>query len=218
MLGITQKQVAASIAVSQSFYSDIEKGRRNLTDKFLDKICSKLPISKAWMLTGQGEIFTPNQGNKTYSFSVPPLYQSKNFIYPTQVRGFKPYDFYNSLSSKDLDFEISIELEKLNDTFEDYRKLKVFLHKVNAPGFLKDKFPVGPDFKTWHKSLVSEFLETHSHIKDEKQLRVLKIVDLYQSSHDHWSLQLSNFINYLYNYADMFNDSSGINKLHKDDS
>lgn len=51
-LEISQKNMANLLAVSPSYYSDIENGRRTLTDKFINKIVSKTNANEAWITTG----------------------------------------------------------------------------------------------------------------------------------------------------------------------
>lgn len=211
-LGDNQKVMATKLGITQSYYSALERGEKPATAKLLKILFINIGVSSEWWYSSNGDIFS----SKMSSPNVQLLSGDTNFKPLLNRRNFKPYDFYNSLPVKELDVEISIELEDCKDVFEDLRKLTEFLHKINAPAFLKDKFPLGPDFETFNKEAVEDFLEMHAHLKDEKQLKVFTIVDLYQADREHWQRSLSQLINYLHNYADWFNDPPELNNLHKD--
>jgi transcriptional regulator with XRE-family HTH domain len=204
-LDLNQSEMADKLGLSQSYYSAVERGKKKITQKLVKKVEETWNKYKGWFEQNGVQKMGGENGGK--------MGATLNLYNHGQVSSTKPYDLYNSLSDNELKFEISREIEAMKDSFEDYSKLTEFLHKVNAPKFLKDKFHIGPDFKTYLKEAENEFNEDHSHIKDGKHLKVLKIVDLYQSQRDHFKRQLSSLIHYLHHYADMFNDDPKVNKL-----
>ena len=58
-LGLSQAAVAASIGYSQGYYAGIESGARQLPPRIATAICEKFGISREWLETGGGDIFSP---------------------------------------------------------------------------------------------------------------------------------------------------------------
>lgn len=58
-LGLTQKEFGEKIGVTNFTISDIEKGKRTLTDRNMNLICEKYNVNKEWLETGSGEMFRP---------------------------------------------------------------------------------------------------------------------------------------------------------------
>jgi transcriptional regulator with XRE-family HTH domain len=56
-LGITQKDFCKGIYVSQSYYAQIEGGKRPVNDRIIALICSQYGASKEFLLTGKGKMF-----------------------------------------------------------------------------------------------------------------------------------------------------------------
>jgi transcriptional regulator with XRE-family HTH domain len=59
-LGITQREFCKGIYVSQSYYAQIEGGSRPINDRIIALICSQYGVSKEYLLTGKGEMFSEN--------------------------------------------------------------------------------------------------------------------------------------------------------------
>ena len=57
--GLTQRQFAESVMLSQSTWAMIECGSRRLTDKNISLICEKFGVNEAWLRDGVGEPYTP---------------------------------------------------------------------------------------------------------------------------------------------------------------
>lgn len=126
------------------------------------------------------------------------------FITSENERKKLPYKFYEILAIKELDYQLSIEIENLNDVYNDFKKLLEVVHLLNAPDFLKDKFPLIPEFQEYRYKRELDFEDTHKHLKDERMLKVLKIVDLYQAGQEHTRSMISKCIRYMYQYSDLF--------------
>ena len=56
-LGLTQIDFGKRLAVAQSYLTNIETGKREVTEKIRKLICLEFSVSEQWLLTGQGEMF-----------------------------------------------------------------------------------------------------------------------------------------------------------------
>lgn len=63
VLNLTLKDFGATIGISISAYSDIEKGRNNLTERNKNLICKAFNVNPAWLDTGIGEMFVEPKNN-----------------------------------------------------------------------------------------------------------------------------------------------------------
>ena len=59
-LGITQRDFCKGIYVSQSYYAQIEGGKRPVNDRIVALVCSQYGASKEFLITGKGEMFGKN--------------------------------------------------------------------------------------------------------------------------------------------------------------
>ena len=57
-LGISQRDFARRIYISQTLLGDIELGNRNVNERTIQLISTEFNVNKHWLLTGQGEMFT----------------------------------------------------------------------------------------------------------------------------------------------------------------
>ncbi|MEJ7821968.1 MAG: helix-turn-helix transcriptional regulator [Chitinophagaceae bacterium] len=114
----------------------------------------------------------------------------------------KAYLPYKDMSEKDLEYELSIEIERLNDLYKDFKKLTEIVHLLNATEWLKNKFPLVPDYKKYKQEIEEDFEEMHGHLTDKKLLKALKIVDLYQETQEHVRNMTSKLIDYIHQYSD----------------
>jgi transcriptional regulator with XRE-family HTH domain len=56
-LGISQREFAKQIYITQSFYGDLELGKKNLNDRIIQLIATQFNVNKDWIKTGKGEMF-----------------------------------------------------------------------------------------------------------------------------------------------------------------
>lgn len=56
-LGFSQSAFAEKIGIKQTSYSDIETGRRELTERNLNLICKEFNVNEKWLRTGEGDMF-----------------------------------------------------------------------------------------------------------------------------------------------------------------
>jgi transcriptional regulator with XRE-family HTH domain len=59
-LEITQRDFCRGIYVSQSYYAQIESGKRPVNDRIIALVCSQYGVSKEYLLTGKGKMFSEN--------------------------------------------------------------------------------------------------------------------------------------------------------------
>jgi transcriptional regulator with XRE-family HTH domain len=57
-LGISQREFSRQIYITQSFYGDIELGKKNPNDRIIQLISTQFKVNKEWLKTGEGEMFT----------------------------------------------------------------------------------------------------------------------------------------------------------------
>jgi transcriptional regulator with XRE-family HTH domain len=57
-LHISQPDFSKQIFISQTLLSDIELGNRNVNARTIQLISTEFNVSKKWILTGEGEMFT----------------------------------------------------------------------------------------------------------------------------------------------------------------
>jgi len=57
-LEISQRDFCKGIHVSQSYYAQIEGGKRPVNDRLIALVCSQYGVSKEYLLTGKGNMFS----------------------------------------------------------------------------------------------------------------------------------------------------------------
>ena len=55
-LGMSQKETSDALGITKGMISLIETGRTPISEKMYARIEEKLGISRAWLLTGEGEM------------------------------------------------------------------------------------------------------------------------------------------------------------------
>lgn len=58
-LHLTMEDFGKKLGVTRSAISNIENGKRNLTDQMIFAICREFNVSENWLRTGEGEMFNP---------------------------------------------------------------------------------------------------------------------------------------------------------------
>jgi transcriptional regulator with XRE-family HTH domain len=57
-LKLSQRDFAKGVFVSQSFFADVETGKRNINERMIHLISSIYKVNKEWLKTGKGDMFT----------------------------------------------------------------------------------------------------------------------------------------------------------------
>ena len=56
-LDLTQKDFGQRLAIAQSYLTNIETGKREVTEKIQKLICLQFNVNEEWLRTGKGEMF-----------------------------------------------------------------------------------------------------------------------------------------------------------------
>lgn len=57
-LELSQKVFAEKLGITDSGLSNLESGKRNITEQMLISICREFHVNRAWLVDGVGEMFT----------------------------------------------------------------------------------------------------------------------------------------------------------------
>lgn len=57
-LDLSQKAFAEKLGITDSGLSNLESGKRNLTEQMIISICREFNVNRAWLVEGVGDIFT----------------------------------------------------------------------------------------------------------------------------------------------------------------
>ena len=57
-LGLSQKAFAEKLGITDSGLSNLESGKRNLTEQMVISICREFNVNRAWLVEGVGDVFT----------------------------------------------------------------------------------------------------------------------------------------------------------------
>lgn len=70
VLGLSQEEFGKKLGITKSGISDIESGRRNVTEQHIIMLCNSDPhINEEWLRTGQGNMFLElNRNDEIASF------------------------------------------------------------------------------------------------------------------------------------------------------
>lgn len=116
---LTQNEFGEKIGLSSSIISDIEKGRRNLTDRNITIICKEFNVDEVWLREGIGEMFCTNPS------------EDKITRLTNKIRNLDKDSFIRMLAEA---------LDDLND--EDFEQLeavgKTILNNINKKRELSD--------------------------------------------------------------------------------
>lgn len=67
LLKITQEEIAARISMSRPNFANIEKGKTNLTERVIRDICHAFCVSREWLESGTGPVFTDSKAASNIS-------------------------------------------------------------------------------------------------------------------------------------------------------
>lgn len=56
-LGLTQKDFAKRLKLSQNHFSYLEKGERPMTERFIKDLCVEFNVNENWLRTGEGDMY-----------------------------------------------------------------------------------------------------------------------------------------------------------------
>jgi transcriptional regulator with XRE-family HTH domain len=57
-LKVSQREFSKGVFVSQSYFADIEVGKRRISERIIHLISTQYKVNKEWLKTGKGDMFT----------------------------------------------------------------------------------------------------------------------------------------------------------------
>jgi transcriptional regulator with XRE-family HTH domain len=57
-LKLSQREFAKGVFVTQSYFADVELGKREMSERVIHLISMQYDVNKEWLKTGKGEMFT----------------------------------------------------------------------------------------------------------------------------------------------------------------
>ena len=58
-LNLSQEEMGEAIGITRSGISNIESGKRSVSERHIKLLCSAYNVNKHWLRTGEGEMFNP---------------------------------------------------------------------------------------------------------------------------------------------------------------
>ena len=68
--GMKQGEFAKEITLTQGHVSDIENGRKCVSDRVMEIICLKYNVDKEWFRNGTGEMYLPENPDDRYAINI----------------------------------------------------------------------------------------------------------------------------------------------------
>ena len=84
-LKIKQQDFAKELAISQGHASDIENGRKAVSDRIVELLVLKYNVSESWLRTGEGEMFTPLSRSETIAHFAGELMKEEDGSFRRQL-------------------------------------------------------------------------------------------------------------------------------------
>lgn len=84
-LKIKQQDFAKELAISQGHASDIENGRKTVSDRIVEILVLKYNVSESWLRTGEGEMFTPLSRSETIAHFAGELMKEEDGSFRRQL-------------------------------------------------------------------------------------------------------------------------------------
>ena len=120
-LNIKQGDFAKKISTTQGHISDIENGRKNLSDRTIRLICLEKwngnSVNEEWLRTGKGEMFQPlPEEDETAAFVSELLFDNDNELYTLIKEIMRTYAQLDEKSKEVLKQFSKMLLDNLGDT------------------------------------------------------------------------------------------------------
>ncbi len=120
-LNIKQGEFAKKISTTQGHISDIENGRKNLSDRTIRLICLEKwngnSVNEEWLRTGKGDMFLPlPEEDETAAFVSELLFDNDNELYTLIKEIMRTYSQLDEKSKETLKQFSKMLLDNLEDT------------------------------------------------------------------------------------------------------
>lgn len=202
-LSMTQSAFSVKAGVASSYLSDMENGRRVVSDKFIRNLSVKMGISADWLHEGKGEMFNENSTLNSVHVKTNSDFDLGAFVdMITQVsESRKPTRYSTRLSKLDIEFEYDLSIEQLKDIFEDRRNLLDAIYQMGAPDRLKAKFKQDTrSFDAFLKDIELDSIDDEEDISQYENLKKNKLFlveNVYHPAIEHERMMLSKLIKYI---------------------
>ena len=186
--GHTANSLAKEANIDPSNMSKMLKGEQKITDKTISKIVNALGLNRMWLLTGEGEMYIPqdgkiNEGNMRYIKLKQTKDEYETFLLPLSAMGGSLSGFQADGTTlqncekiispiKGVDFAISVYGESMSPEYPSGSR--VLIKKINPNAFIDwGKVYVldtcnGVVIKELHKNSKDGYITCHSVNPDPK--------------------------------------------------
>lgn len=130
-LHLTMESFGEKLGVTRSAISNIESGKRNLTDQMVLSICREFNVNEDWLRSGAGEMFLPNPDNELDAFA-------RKYNVTRLERVF--LEKYLRLKQSERDAVVRFMLEIAEEAV-DYSNEDLFSDIPDTPGELEAQYP-----------------------------------------------------------------------------
>lgn len=228
-IGLNQKDFAKKLGIRQAYYSLLEQGKKDPSTRVIDALWA-LGVSFDWFYKGEGNIFDDifevrnlgnkniDDGNNMYANFVQSMSENECKLIESNKNVLADYyggtpllpnnyeylliKYYDQFSTKRIKELVSLEKEDLEKAYNARISLTSFLHYLNPPEFLKDKFPEMKPFPLYFNEFTEDFKEEIEDIDDTKLCDILFIIRLKEDIRHEYYL-LGKLIDYMKRYEDI---------------
>ncbi len=205
--GLSQSEFSKKLSVKQSYYSDLENGKREITTKVITSLSENFNVSSEWLLFNIGNKYQNTSaiemGDKEVSMSshsnISKIQNSS--MYTSQL--LEEYSLYfQNLPSSQITMIKVIKREELKDVYLSYIKLASFLQKLDKDKIISEKFKCNKDVKTYISECELEIAEDLNGIKDDRLISAI-LARHYITLIEFWIDQVKIIITHIDRYSDL---------------
>lgn len=203
---LTQSEFSKKIGVKQSYYSELERGKREITTKVIEALIKNFNVSSDWLLSNTGEMYS-NKNITNVDIEQNIIEANQPFINDYFFGGlntdnyeYKQIIYYEGFSVNKLLRLKSLELDSFKTVYMNTKKLSDFIRFL-APSasIVIEKFAPLPEFEEYLKKTDEERKEMMNEagkLNDSKLKVILQIIQ-YKEEKEHWDRMLTISIDYL---------------------
>ncbi len=132
-LGLTQAEISEKLGIKQSYYSNMEQGKKGVSANVINMIFNKLNISPSWFFNNIGEMFSPILPERT---QTPNIETSENIslgYIPDKIKNIEDYPLGKGHGITDgRDFKTDYEINTIASHIDFTREL-ISLNNAKEP-------------------------------------------------------------------------------------
>ena len=208
-LKLNQVEFAKKLGVAQSYLSDLEKGKREVTSKLIISLIREFNVSSDWLLADKGNMFL-DEDNESFELAKRYLEMGYESKLENKHYEYRQLKYYNSFSTSTLRTHSELELDAFRHTFESFQKLKSIIHFLAPNSFLAtEKYKKITTFSSYMEKSVEEdpFLDEKKKRDSlgERASLLLRIL-WYRNIRDFFNDQIYNCIYYMEDNKDFLKE------------